>query len=1212
MALSRNIGLSVARNLGSSSGSNRESLADLRERSRDLEILHRQVGAPAIPQDSPGFFRRIIDVLSRFEFAEAGFVEEFFQGRGLGASLARAGREFFSGIGSLEGEKRGFGEVLERLHVPDFGRLSNIIPGAKEFAGGFFDITGRGVGGLMLSIVADPLTYLSRAGKGAATIGSKFSETFRRGSQMVTTALGDTLRVNRRGLDEVTRRTMETLNVVPEGVTKSVPVRGAKGRFTGAERVGVAGNLKLGRITDTVTSKAIVDQAKSDSILQLEGALNASLRKAGFQGDVLSKVTDAFTRGDFSIFLAEGKAATAMRKVIKATHRADLDDIKHLVDLNVTRRQAQMTRDFLKPGSKLFAAGELAARMEAEKAVVALAAKHPEWLAKKGLLFMGRQVPGTAQMSTLMSGVSTSMLKTLATWEKANPTGAAGLALSAVTRSRAAWDSLGSMAGKVFEFGHDTKSFMGFNVMNVLHRTSRGAMYTKQSEELIAGIERPLRAAYRKKHDRTVAGVRIIQAVDQGTVNALTGADRQIAEFIKQSNDAWFIAEARAGLLKDIDEINPNYIAHLYENSAEEVQQVMKAYGKAHSRKYDIGRIAEERAFDTFDDAVEWSKHAHELTDGKIPVLRPVEDPLLLMQRRGADHIDNITLQELYLAVGREWGTPIPTSLRDLLEHTRDESTSVDLLNKIDDILSDGKLIKPRAVIEGLTDDGKREFFRRAFMLAKSRDDVNAILKNYDEFTDFWPKGASLLDQLSPGGTPYGEFTLKSLANMNVPKEIIDDLSGAGKEFFDNPATSTFLRNYDRLQASWKQWMTIYFPAFTFRNYYANIGQAFNEIGLAALDPRYFKQVVRILGKSKYKDDLAYKFSTGESYTLGSIRGEIEDLGITTTVINDVETGLRARHKPYFEPFKGKGRAIAAGANLKVENSARVSLYMKLRNRGVSKNEAAQKVRDTLFQYDQLTRTEKAFFRRVFPFYTWTRKNIELQVRTLATNPGRVLNQVRPFRGRDEENQSMVQWRGESLKIRLDSDGNTVRMLNGIDLPIRALDIIWKGSLSKTFSGLIGIISPLMKAPIEIAAGKNLFTGRNLSRKENFAIGKAVEKMPAPIKDWMGWRRRYVEGRGPVYSFDGERFYLLFQSFRMSRLVSTTDRQFRNYLQDDNWASSLLDLVTNLRLEDTNFSQEQIRKLRERIPQLERSIERRGVGGQFRRFFPFKERGQIR
>ncbi len=50
---------------------------------------------------------------------------------------------------------------------------------------------------------------------------------------------------------------------------------------------------------------------------------------------------------------------------------------------------------------------------------------------------------------------------------------------------------------------------------------------------------------------------------------------------------------------------------------------------------------------------------------------------------------------------------------------------------------------------------------------------------------------------------------------------------------------------------------------------------------------------------------------------------------------------------------------------------------------------ASQEVKAALFDYQDLSRFERNVLKRVFPFYTWTRKNIPAQLKALVQNPQR-------------------------------------------------------------------------------------------------------------------------------------------------------------------------------------------------------------------------------
>jgi len=70
-----------------------------------------------------------------------------------------------------------------------------------------------------------------------------------------------------------------------------------------------------------------------------------------------------------------------------------------------------------------------------------------------------------------------------------------------------------------------------------------------------------------------------------------------------------------------------------------------------------------------------------------------------------------------------------------------------------------------------------------------------------------------------------------------------------------------------------------------------------------------------------------------------------------------------------------------------IEDNSRIAVFFDQLNKGKSFKEASQTVRKYLFDYSELTDFEKKVMRRVFPFYTWSRKNIPLQIENVLKQP---------------------------------------------------------------------------------------------------------------------------------------------------------------------------------------------------------------------------------
>lgn len=137
-----------------------------------------------------------------------------------------------------------------------------------------------------------------------------------------------------------------------------------------------------------------------------------------------------------------------------------------------------------------------------------------------------------------------------------------------------------------------------------------------------------------------------------------------------------------------------------------------------------------------------------------------------------------------------------------------------------------------------------------------------------------------------------------------------------------------------------------------------------------------------------------------EVYRLADAYGVIDhgqfaqDIGRGTT-----NKGL-AKGKASFETKSGKkinidptdtegfiGFEIGQKVGTTVENSDRLINFMSGLKNGLSVEEAADNTFKALFNYSDVTAFEQHVMKRIFPYYTWLRKNARLQVSSLVESP---------------------------------------------------------------------------------------------------------------------------------------------------------------------------------------------------------------------------------
>jgi len=250
----------------------------------------------------------------------------------------------------------------------------------------------------------------------------------------------------------------------------------------------------------------------------------------------------------------------------------------------------------------------------------------------------------------------------------------------------------------------------------------------------------------------------------------------------------------------------------------------------------------------------------------------------------------------------------------------------------------------------------------------------------------------------------------KKVPVYKVPKDIAQDLNKL--RFVETDQGAKILRNaFDHALNVWKGYATVVNPGFHFRNSYSN----WFNMYLADVNPLKLGQ--RIKQSGGVQDILPWKVPDekmlGNGLTYGQIRQEITRLGvrgrgwaaadIAPKFAEDLRKALRGgkpemkeRLNPVsheFELIRG-GRAFGTG----IEDNARIGLYIDRRLKGDTAHDAALAVRKYLFDYNELTKVERDAMKRIWPFYTWMRKNIPLQFEHLVTKPYKYSNVAKGIR----------------------------------------------------------------------------------------------------------------------------------------------------------------------------------------------------------------------
>lgn len=247
--------------------------------------------------------------------------------------------------------------------------------------------------------------------------------------------------------------------------------------------------------------------------------------------------------------------------------------------------------------------------------------------------------------------------------------------------------------------------------------------------------------------------------------------------------------------------------------------------------------------------------------------------------------------------------------------------------------------------------------------------------------------------------------------------------------------------------------------------------------------------------------------------TTGSLLGDTADLtlkqgllGSLTSTGRALTGGLRGLTDPSRRwgqsigenlGIKGVGGAaadtlpaVAAGRKFgtNIEDFFRGALFNKLSRDGHTGGSAATGINKLHFDYDALTGFEKNVMRRAMPFYTYARKNLPLQLDTLAHNPGVLQAQSKPFNQPSPDGKGYVPKyldSGFAIPVGDEKDGQR-QYVSKLGLPAEEAfeKMHFQNGLPdvrRTALSYLGGMNPLIKAPIEQLFNTQFHTQRQLS-----------------------------------------------------------------------------------------------------------------------------------
>lgn len=476
-----------------------------------------------------------------------------------------------------------------------------------------------------------------------------------------------------------------------------------------------------------------------------------------------------------------------------------------------------------------------------------------------------------------------------------------------------------------------------------------------------------------------------------------------------------------------------------------------------------------------------------------------------------------------------------------------------------------------------------------------------------------------------------------------IPKEIADDIAKfyePKSSVVDDLAKAT---GFDFVTGLFKGYVTSLFPGFHIRNITSNQFQNMLKIGVDVLNPGIQMDALKIvLGKNL---DKVLTTKTGEQITLREIRRRVEaqsnilEQGAFGSVEQLIEEGSKnlMKRTDYgkFNPLSRDNIALRAGREIggKSEAQAKLVSIISAVLEGKSVKEGVKQAEDALFNYSKLTNFEKQVMRRLIPFYTFARKNAELQLRTLAATPGKIAAEIKAVKGfgeavgeptTAEDEKGLPDYVLESLGIKgggfFKNKFGQDTYFTGLGLPIEQFLNQFsgdKGIFANTISGILAQANPVIKFSGERATGQDFFAGRPIAEIYDAKSLKSVfSAMPKPVADQfkklIEWQEVpnqpvYTNGKisGYTTKYRANPFALHFmRNLFTSRIQSTVG--FLSAEEENNWTKALR-FFTGVKGWSIDQEQQKFYKETKYSRELQDYLVRMGVAKKFQRMFVPKE-----
>jgi len=544
--------------------------------------------------------------------------------------------------------------------------------------------------------------------------------------------------------------------------------------------------------------------------------------------------------------------------------------------------------------------------------------------------------------------------------------------------------------------------------------------------------------------------------------------------------------------------------------------------------------------------------------------------------------------------------------------------------------------------VENIELDPRKAFFTRESQIisdTESRKFLTDFVEKYGKPLDSFASeseakaaGLKILREKGGFGKPVGyvgEWDAKLFNDLIRPEfQTINMLAKA--------------TGFDAMTSLFKRSVTGLFLPFHVRNFVSGAVQNFETIGVEALNPKTIANAqglalniakgtpwsgkIELAGKTFNKKELFKAFDerfAGDTFYHTDF-GDAADAGKMLASQEKAFSKESLKKTLGFQkgnivPLVGEDSTafkLARTTGQFIEHQQKATAYLGALNKGKTIDEALKLAERAGFDYRSLTAFESQIMRRIIPFYSFTRKNIELQLKTMGESPERI-NQIIKFventgdKATPEERKNLPDYISDSFAIKLkDSPEGLKQYISNFGTPIEAFANLF--SKNKIFN-TISMMNPALKLPIELGIGKDSFRKRDLKDvydareyKNAPEILKSIlniNEVDKPILKKQQDGTLKEVGKRTSYVADPERL-LIARSLFTSRGVSYLDKLFGGDLKG---LSKMLSLTTGTKPQQIDIEAQAAFKDKETRQLLEDMLIRLGEVREFRKIYEPKE-----